>query len=224
MLTDFQQLDLFPIPAFEILLNFLVALCCGFAISWLYRKTYHGPGYSTSFVNSMVLLTLITAMVIMIIGNNLARAFGLVGAMSIIRFRTAVKETFDIVFIFFALAAGLAAGAGSRLIAVFGTMIIGTIVFLLAKTQALNGSKREFLLQFSVVPNGKEPPEYVAVIDTHCREQRMVNVKSSEETDIMELTYYVRLKRPEDSHVFIDQLKTVHGVKHINLYYDEEQF
>ena len=63
MLTDFHHLDLFPIPAGEILLNFLVALCCGFAISWLYRKTYHGPGYSTSFVNSMVLLTMITAMV-----------------------------------------------------------------------------------------------------------------------------------------------------------------
>jgi len=106
-------MDLFPVTGFEIITNITVALVCGLFISWLYRHTYKGPGYSITFVNSMVFLAMITAVVILVIGNNLARAFGLVGAMSIIRFRTAVKETQDIVYIFFALSVGMAAGVGT---------------------------------------------------------------------------------------------------------------
>jgi hypothetical protein len=87
-----------------------VALFAGLILTCLYRITYKGAGYTAGFVGSIILLTLITALVIMVIGNNLARAFGLVGAMSIIRFRTAVKDVMDIVFIFFALAVGMASG------------------------------------------------------------------------------------------------------------------
>ena len=106
MLNAIQGANLFPITATDIVLNIAVALMCGLAIAWLYRNTYRGPGYSIAFVNSIVYLTMITAVVILAIGSNLARAFGLVGAMSIIRFRTAVKETQDIVYIFFSLAVG----------------------------------------------------------------------------------------------------------------------
>lgn len=146
MFPDLQQLDLFPLSIAEILANFFVALICGIFISWVYRKTYKGPGYSPSFVSSMILLTLITTMVIMIIGNNLARAFGLVGAMSIIRFRTAVKDTIDIVFIFFALGVGLAAGSGALAIAFIGTVMIGTIILLLARVPMFGTQRREYLL------------------------------------------------------------------------------
>ncbi|MEL7339160.1 MAG: DUF4956 domain-containing protein, partial [Bacteroidota bacterium] len=84
MLQDFQQgLDLFPLSLQDILINLGVALLCGLIISGVYRITYKGPNYSVSFVNSLVILTMITAVVILVIGNNLARAFGLVGTMSI---------------------------------------------------------------------------------------------------------------------------------------------
>jgi len=109
-----------------------IALLCGFLISLLYRWTYRGPAYSTTFVSSLASLSMITALVIMVIGNNLARAFGLVGALSIIRFRTAVKDTQDIVFIFFALAVGMAAGVGLHLSAIAGTLFIGLSIFVKA--------------------------------------------------------------------------------------------
>ena len=104
MFNDINNILQFSISFGQILENLFVAFLCGLIVSYFYRKTYLGPGYLNSFVNAQVILSMITAIVIMIIGNNLARAFGLVGAMSIIRFRTAVKETNDIIFIFFALA------------------------------------------------------------------------------------------------------------------------
>ena len=224
MISEFQHLYLFPTPVSEIILNLLIAASCGWLISFLYRKTYKGPGYTTSYVHSIVLLTIITSMVIMIIGNNLARAFGLVGAMSIIRFRTAVKETSDIVFIFFALAAGLAAAAGARLIAVVGTVFIGAIVLLLARSGRFGGSKREYLLQFTAQSNGSATPPYSSVLEEYCRQHRVVNVKTVGDDEHVELSYFVQLRRQEDNQLFLHALKSVPGVRHINLYYDEEQF
>ncbi|MEJ2051098.1 MAG: DUF4956 domain-containing protein, partial [Calditrichota bacterium] len=108
MFQNFQNIFTFSLSAGQVIINISVALLCGFIISLFYKWTYRGPNYSSNYVNSIIVLAMITAVVIMVIGNNLARAFGLVGAMSIIRFRTAVKDTQDIVFIFFALAVGLA--------------------------------------------------------------------------------------------------------------------
>ena len=124
MFDAFQGINLFPTASTDIVMNLTVALLCGVFIAWLYRLTYKGTGFSMNFVNSIVLLTMITSVVIMVIGNSLARAFGLVGAMSIIRFRTAVKETRDIVFIFFGRTVGLAAGVGYHQIAIIGTVLL----------------------------------------------------------------------------------------------------
>src|SRR5210317_2112802 len=133
MLEGFSNNVLNTIQVESFIGNLIVALLCGFMISLVYRIIYRGPHYSTSFVQAMVILSMITSLVIMVIGNNLARAFGLVGAMSIIRFRTAVKDTQDIIFIFFALAAGMAAGVGLKGLAFLGTILISLILLSLNK-------------------------------------------------------------------------------------------
>ena len=88
----------------EILINLVTAFVLALVIAFTYRATHRGLSYSQSFVLTLIFVTVITAMVVMVIGNNLARAFALVGAMSIIRFRTVVKDTKDTAFVFFALA------------------------------------------------------------------------------------------------------------------------
>ncbi|MCB0843737.1 MAG: DUF4956 domain-containing protein, partial [Bacteroidetes bacterium] len=124
MFQDFQSIDLFPLTVADIVINLAISVICGLIISVVYRLTYKGASYSVTFVHSLVLLSMITAIVLLVIGNNLARAFGLVGAMSIIRFRTAVRDTQDIVFIFFSLAVGMAAGVGYPVIAILGTILV----------------------------------------------------------------------------------------------------
>lgn len=114
---DLQNILSFSLTTGQVVRNLAVALVCGLLISRFYAWVTGRPGQSRTFSGSLIALSLITAVVIMVIGNNLARAFGLVGAMSIVRFRTAVKDVQDIVFIFFSLAIGMAAGVGQAAVA-----------------------------------------------------------------------------------------------------------
>lgn len=209
----------------SVLSNLIVALLCGLAISFLYRKIYSGPGYQASFVNGLVVLALITAVVIMVIGNNLARAFGLVGAMSIIRFRTAVKDTQDITFIFFSLAMGMAAGVGLHNVAITGTIFIALVLYVLTKSNVAAPMKKEFLLQFNISANGVRPEEeYLPVLKRYCRDTKLINVKSIGADEALELSFYVKMKNSEKNTDLVREIKTIDGVKQVNLFYDEEYF
>src|SRR6478736_1842472 len=138
--------------------NLATAFVCGLVMSWLYRHTYRGTAYSMTFDRSLVTLTIITAIVIAVIGNNLARAFGLVGAMSIIRFRTAVKDAQDLVFIFFSLAVGLASGVGLHSLAIGSTLFVGAIIALMARLNYGALDQRELVVQIRWNTNGDEQP------------------------------------------------------------------
>ncbi|HNR67643.1 MAG TPA: DUF4956 domain-containing protein [bacterium] len=223
MLNDFLYINLFPLSGWEIGRNILLALACGLFISWIYRKSYHGAGYPTNFVKSLILLTMITAIVLMVIGNNLARAFGLVGAMSIIRFRTAVKDTIDIVFIFFALAVGMAVGVGYFKIAILSTLLIGLIILILARTDLPFGMQSDVLLQFTYSGRDSDSPSYLSVLHEYCRSLKVVNARTIGESENLELSYSIRLKKNKDNIGMIRGLKKIPEVKNINLYFDEEE-
>ncbi|MEJ2495787.1 MAG: DUF4956 domain-containing protein [Ignavibacteriaceae bacterium] len=224
MFQDFQNIFTFSLSPGQVLINLVIALLCGFIISLFYKWTYRGPNYSSSYVNSIIVLAMITAVVIMVIGNNLARAFGLVGAMSIIRFRTAVKDTQDIVFIFFALAVGLAAGVGLHIIAIAGTLFISLIVWILYLTNYGNPQKKDFLLQFSLKAEDNENALHLPILAEYCRSFKLINMKSFEAGRLLELTYYVNLKRKENSDQFVRALDNLQDVNQVNLFFDEEQF
>ncbi len=225
MLDDFQNVLSVSLSIGEVFENLVVSLLCGLLISLFYRLTYRGPGMSYSFINSLIVLALITSVVIMVIGNNLARAFGLVGAMSIIRFRTAIKETQDIIFIFFALAIGMASGVGLHALALASTIFIGLILFVLTKTNAASPSKKDFLLQFSFIANGGyEEAPFISVFQKYCKSSKLINTKAMMESDSLELSYHVVLKDVKLITEFVNQLKNSKGVKNVNLFFDEENF
>lgn len=225
MLDDFQNILNVSITIGEVLQNLLVAFLCGLLISVFYRLTYRGPGYSYSFLNSLIILVMIAAIVIMVIGNNLARAFGLVGAMSIIRFRTAIKDTQDIIFIFFALAIGMAAGVGLHALAFTGAITVGGVLYILNKTNAASPSKRDFLLQFSYdVNGGAEEALFLPVFEKFCKSTKLINTKTAGAGDVLELSYHVNLKNVKSTTEFIKELRNISGVNHVNLFFDEEYF
>ncbi len=200
----------------------MVAFLCGLFISYIYRWTYKGTSYSTSYVQSLVAFAMITTIVIMVIGNNLARAFGLVGSMSIIRFRMAIKDTEDIVFIFFSLAIGMAAGVGQYMVAVTATIFIGAIILLLSMTKYAAPSRLDYLLQFHFASDDSESAPYLTLFKEFCKKFKLVNIKSVGETDIMEISYYIVLKKKENVQEFIRQMRRIEGVTNINFFFDEE--
>ena len=159
MFEQFQNIELFPITVLDVFTNLIVALVCGIIIALVYRFIYKGPSYSVTYVNSLVLLALVTSVVMLVIGNNLARAFGLVGAMSIIRFRTAVRDVQDIVFIFFSLAIGMASGVGLHVIALVGTITISIISIILVTFNFGAPRKREYLIQVTYVASPENENE-----------------------------------------------------------------
>lgn len=224
MFEGLQNINFLPATGSEIIGNITVALVCGYLISWLYRTTYRGPGYSIPFVNSITLLSMITAIVIMVIGNNLARAFGLVGALSIIRFRTAVKNTEDIVYLFFALTIGMASGVGYYKLAFTGTFFVGLIIYLLAKSKIIVPRHEEYLLQFSFSQGKDEIPSYQPIFNKYCAKYTSINVKSVDEEGLLELSFYVKLRDIDTSQNFVKDLRKASGVKHVNLFFDEEPF
>lgn len=225
MLDDFQNVLSVSLSIGEVFQNLVVALICGVIISVFYRLTYRGPGISFSFINSLIVLALITSVVIMVIGNNLARAFGLVGAMSIIRFRTAIKETQDIIFIFFSLAIGMASGVGLHALALSSTIFIGVMLFILTKINAVNPSQKDFLLQFSFHTNGGyEEAPFLSVFQKLCKSSKLINTKALMDSDSLELSYHITLKDPKLITDFVSQLKNTKGVSNVNLFFDEESF
>jgi len=201
----------------QVIGDLTAALVCGLLVSLLYHWTHRRPNYSITFVNSLPALSMITAVIIMVIGNNLARAFGLVGALSIIRFRMAVKDIRDIVFIFFSLAAGMAAGVGLHLIAITGTIFIGVSIFILSQMNHAHLRGREFLLRFSFTLSEEQELPYLPTLEEYCKRHRLINAKSLKKKDMLELSYYTNLKDRGKSGEFVRELGRIQGVTRVNL-------
>jgi len=218
-----HELNLLPLTVSTVVVKLAVAFVCSIAIAWLYRKTYRGPGYSVVYTNMLILLSMTTAVMIMVIGNNLARAFGLVGALSVVRFRHAVKNTQDIVYVFLALAIGMAAGVGFYTVAVAGTFFIGLVIYLMSRTRFFTPRRDDYLLQFNYRPTQDKVPPYQPVLDAHCRKLTPINVRTLGDSELVEVSYYVRLKDKDRGEALIKDLNKTPGVQYVNLFFDEEQ-
>lgn len=222
MFEEFQMIDVFPISVYSILGNLVVAFVCGLMISLTYKFTYKGPSYSVTYVNSLIVLAMITSLIIMVIGNNLARAFGLVGAMSIIRFRTAVRDVQDIVFIFFALSAGMAAGVGLYAIALISTMVICLTVILLVTFNFGNPRKREYLLQLTYQSDDSSEDQLMKILKRYCRRFKLINLKNLPDKNSIEAFYHVSLKKDDKSQLIVKDLNEMEGVNNVSIYFDED--
>ena len=128
--TEFSALDT--------LIGMIFALVIGLFIMMIYKKTFSGVMYSQGFAMSLVGLSLVTTLVIMAVTSNVVLSLGMVGALSIVRFRTAIKEPMEIVFLFWSLATGIVIGAGMIPLAVIGSLIIGIIFVIFIKQKVGN--------------------------------------------------------------------------------------
>ncbi len=207
---------------FDAVINILIAFVVGFIISSVYRITYKGYSYSSSFVNTVVIITMVTAIVIMIIGDNLARAFGLVGAMSIIRFRAAVKDTRDIAFVFFGLAAGMAVGAGSIMLAMVGTILISIIILILYYTNYGYIYHKELILRFWMQAELNDEQPYLPVFKKYLSQHSLMYMRSARLGQFLEVSFSIRFKREDDQQAFISELSAREGIERVSLIMGEE--
>ena len=199
----------------EIIINLIISFILGVVISLVYKKTHKGLSYSQSFMITTIFVSVIVCMVIMIIGNNLARAFALVGALSIIRFRTVVKDTKDTAYIFWALAAGMASGTGSYFLAIAGTAILTGIAFILYFTNYGSMYKSEFILQFRANVDDQQKPVYNKAISEYTKTSTLLNAESSGDGKSIKLSFDIVMKEDMSQDKFISDLSKVAGVSEV---------
>ncbi len=221
METLLRSLALRPEPwtTGEIIVNLVVAFMLGLFIAWTYRSTHRQLTVSFSFMNTLVLLAMIMTLVMMVIGNNIARAFGLAGAMSIIRFRTVVKDTRDTAFVFFALASGMGTGTGNLRLSLIGTLLIGLFIFILHWTRHGSVSRNEFLLNLRMLPpeNEEERKVYLPIFEQFLKKHRLVTVKSTKMGDSLKMTFHVVMKDPEDTETLVAELSGLEGIHRVSM-------
>lgn len=197
----------------EIVINLLIASVLGIILSSVYKITHKGLSYSQSFMITIVLVTVIVSMVMMVIGNNLVRAFALVGAMSIIRFRTVIKDTKDTSFIFLGLASGMAAGTSSYFLAFSGIIVISALILILHSTNYGSIYKSEFILRFRAEKNSSE--ESLKVLEKYTKYYNLLHVESSGDLKGSNLLTYDILLKDKTVDNFMQTLKDIKGLTEI---------
>ena len=175
--------------------------------------------YSQSFMITNIFLSIIVCMVIMTVGNSISRAFALVGALSIIRFRTVIKDTKDIVYIFWSLGAGMACGTGSYFIALISALIITIVAFILYKTNYGSIYKSEFILQFRYFKSNESEREasYIKKLSEYCSTHNLLNSEPSSDKKSIKLTYDIVLKEDLDSNKFVLEIANCLGVNEASI-------
>jgi|TARA_B110000914_G_C15394876_1_gene414292 uncharacterized membrane protein YhiD involved in acid resistance len=197
----------------QIVINLLFSFFLGLVISLVYKKTHKGLSYSQSFMVTNVFVTVIVCMVIMIIGNNLARAFALVGALSIIRFRTVVKDTKDTAFIFWSLASGMATGTGSYFLAIAGNLILSSIAFILYKSNFGSIVKSEFILQFRLESgDSKISKNYIATLSKYAKANTLLSSESSADNKSIKVIFDIVMKEDSDQNNLLSEVSALPGI------------
>ncbi len=192
----------------HVLITLAIAFALGLFILFIYRKTFAGVLYSRSFGLSIVLVTMITALIILPISSNIVLSLGMVGALSIVRFRTAVKDPMDTMFLFWGIAAGLCAGASFWGVAIIGSLFIGLIMVI------LTGVKLRMAMPYLLVlhyreESGHEVKRLLPMLPKHKLKSKVLR------NNLVEMTLEVRLNPGEED--VLEQFANISGMNDVSL-------
>ena len=200
VLSDLFTINFNPL---RVVISLALALVIGLYIFFIYKKSFSGVMYSRNFNVSLILITLVTTLVLMLISTNITLALGMVGALSIVRFRTAIKDPIDTAFIFWAVGEGLALGMGFFDAAIIGGVVIGIFVLLLSAFKVRSAMPYLLVLHYSEAANGP--------IKQMIKQLPGARIRSkTAQRDGIELTLELRLRDNETG--FVEKFLRVEGV------------
>ena len=188
----------------DMLLTLALAFGIGLFIFLVYKKTYSGVMYSSSFGGTLVALTMITSMTILAVTSNVVLSLGMVGALSIVRFRTAIKEPMDIAFLFWSIAAGIVLAAGMISLAVIGSVIIGVVMLVFINRKAVHDP------YIAVISCASSAAEKSATTYLKQNVEKAVIKSKTAQNGNIEMTWEIRLLKHDTD--FITELSEMDGV------------
>lgn len=177
------------------------------AIGWVYRATHRNVSYSQSYVQTLVILGMIISLIMLVVGSNIARAFALVGALSVIRFRNAIKETRDVGFIFLVMGIGMACGTRFYTLAVVATLAICLVVVVMQRFNWFHSNVQRQVVKVQVPADEDYTNDIQDVLMRHTSEFELVSLESIRGGAITELMYTVKLRKGTEPATLIAALR-----------------
>lgn len=188
------------------LLSLFISFAIGMFIYFVYHKCFRGVMYNHNYSITFVLITMITSLVIMTISTNIVLSLGMVGALSIVRFRTAVKDPLDVAYMFWAIAAGITTGAFLYSLAIIGSVIFGIVIFILSRKKIRSNA---YLLVIHYQEEASEP------VLIKLRKLKYILKSKTVRNDVTELTVEMKLKN--NNTAFVGELSALQGVIDVSL-------
>lgn len=207
-----------PGALFHLLLAFVLAK----PLAWVYVGTHHGVSYSRSFVQALVLLAMIVTLVMLAVGDSMARAFGLFGALALIRFRTPIKDSRDTVFLFLSVAIGITVGVQNVPLAVGGTAVTLLVALYLFGVRFGERVDTDGVLRFSLPGQGQQDEHLRTVLRHYCRHFALVSLRESPRDGALDFSYQLRLREAGGQEALVVDVRSIPGVANVSLLLQNE--
>jgi hypothetical protein len=205
--------------ATALFLSFALAL----AVGWIYRYTHKGVSYSQSYVHTLVIMGTVVSLIMLIIGSNIARAFALVGALSIIRFRNAMKETRDIGFIFMVMAIGMAVGTRFFLLAIFATVTLSAFMLALSKFNMFAKEITERILRIRFPVDRDYEMAFEEPFRKYLEEHRVISLETVRAGVLQEVVLSVTLKAGAKPNELLEAIRACNDNQKVTLVLGQEE-
>jgi hypothetical protein len=200
-------------------LSFVLSL----VIAWVYRFTHRGVSYSQGYVHTLVIMGTVVALIMLVIGSNIARAFALVGALSIVRFRNAMKESRDVGFIFMVMAVGMAVGTRLFALATFSAALLSAFAVLLYKLNMFAKVVRERILRIQMPVDRDHEQILAEVFRELLEEQRIISLETVRAGALQEVVYSVVLKKRTSPQQLIEAIRTRNDNQKVTLVLGQQE-
>lgn len=205
----FNNTDVFSV----LLLSFLLSMIIGF----IYRYTHKGASYSQSYVHTLVIIGTVVALIMLIIGSNIAKAFALVGALSIVRFRNAMKETRDVAFIFMIMAIGMSVGTRFYFMGIVATIVLSGIVLFLYKFNIFAKDIQEKVLRIRISSESDYENLFYNLFNDKLQEYRLISLETVKSGALYEVVYSVVLKKDTSVQKLLEEIRKLNDNQKVTL-------
>jgi uncharacterized membrane protein YhiD involved in acid resistance len=195
----------------------LLAFIVGTVLAFTYIKTFEGLSYSKSFIQSLVLSPIVSAIAMQAIDGSLARGIGMMGAFSILRFRSNLKDPKDMFFLFASLSLGIASGVHAYSVALSGGLCFCAVIFILANTPFTQTTQYDGLLRFNIPTNQLAQDEVDKILKLNCKRFALITLKDAAQGNRVDYAYQVKLKNEDQKTQLINDLQKVNSMGGLQL-------
>lgn len=205
------------------LIALLLAFVCGHIVAWVYMLTHSGLSYSRTYINTLIIMPVIVALVMMVLANNLVIAFGLMAIFAMVRFRTVLRDTLDTAYVLVVIVMGLACGTLKFTSAIIGCLLtVGVMVYFWASGFGTR-HRYNLILNIQWARSAGELADLRRLLDRHSRSTTCASQRSNDANKGVDISYRLLMRDPDRSHELIEEVRALSGVSKVTCLQAEDE-